>query len=67
MRKFAEILKELRMEKGVSIMALGKVISVSDATICRWENGISDIKSDQLILLASYFSVSTDFLLGLEE
>lgn len=67
MRKFAEILKELRMEKGVSIMALGKAISVSDSTICRWENGISDIKSDQLILLASYFSVSTDFLLGLEE
>ena len=66
MRVFAERLKELRTEKGVSIMTLGKAICVSDATICRWENGISDIKSDQLIGLAKYFGVSVDFLLGLE-
>ena len=64
---FAERLKELRSEKNISIMALGKAIGVSDATICRWENGISDIKSDQLILLANFFGVSTDFILGLDD
>lgn len=48
-------------------MALGKAIAVSDATICRWENGISDIKSDQLVLLAKFFGVSSDYLLGIEE
>ena len=63
---FAERLKELRNDKNVSIMALGKAIGVSDATVCRWENGISDIKSDQLLLLSKYFGVSCDFLLGLE-
>ncbi len=67
MRMFAERLKELRSEKNISIMALGKAIGVSDATICRWENGISDIKSDQLILLANFFGVSTDFILGLDD
>ena len=66
MRKFAERLKELRAEHGLSILALGKAIGVSDATICRWENGISDIKSDELIALADFFSVSTDDLLGYE-
>ncbi|MBO4472759.1 MAG: helix-turn-helix transcriptional regulator, partial [Clostridia bacterium] len=66
MRKFAERLKELRAEHGLSILALGKEIGVSDATICRWENGISDIKSDELIALADFFSVSTDDLLGYE-
>ncbi len=66
MRVFAERLKELRNEKNVSIMAVGKAIGVSDATICRWENGVSDIKSDQIVLLAKYFGVSADYLLGLE-
>ena len=66
MIKFAERLKELRQERGLSIMALGKEIDVSDATICRWENGVSDIKSDQLVALAGFFGVSTDFLLGIE-
>lgn len=67
MRIFAERLKELRAERGLSILALGQAIDVSDATICRWENGISDIKSDQLVLLARLFDVSTDYLLGLTE
>lgn len=67
MRVFAKRLNELRQEKGLSIMALGKAIAVSDATICRWENGISDIKSDQLVLLAKFFGVSSDYLLGIEE
>ena len=66
MRKFAERLKELRTEAKLSILALGKAIGVSDATICRWENGISDIKSDELLALAEFFSVSTDDLLGFE-
>ena len=48
-------------------MVLGKAINVSDASVCRWENGISDIKSDQLILLSQYFGVTTDYLLGLEQ
>lgn len=66
MRKFSERLKELRTEKGLSDAALGRQIQVSDATISRWENRQSDIKSDQLILLAKFFNVTTDYLLGLE-
>ena len=66
MRKFAERLKELRAESGLSIMALGKAIGVRAATICRWVNGVSDIKSDELVKLAEYFLVSTDDLLGFE-
>lgn len=48
-------------------MALGKEIGVSDATICRWENGQNDIKGKDLIKLALFFDVTTDFLLGLED
>ncbi len=37
------------------------------ASILRWEHGESDIKSDYLIVLAKFFDVSTDYLLGLTD
>ena len=67
MRKFCERLKELRTEKNLSIEKLSKLIDISNATICRWENGLNDIKSDELIIVARFFEVSTDYLLGLED
>ena len=67
MRKFGECLKYLRTEKQLSIDQLSKQVGLGAATISRWENGLCDIKSDQLIILAKYFDVSTDYLLGLEE
>ncbi len=66
MRKFAERLKELRIEKNLTVLALSKKIGVSDATICRWENNQNDIKGDQLIIVAMFFNVTTDYLLGIE-
>ncbi len=67
MQRFNEKLRELRLEKGLSILSLGKEIGVSDATICRWENGQNDIKGKDLVKLALFFDVTTDFLLGLED
>lgn len=67
MKIFGERLKELRTEKGLSILDLSKQIKISNATICRWENNTNDIKGEQLIVLAKFFNVSTDYLLGLED
>lgn len=67
MRKFAERLKDLRTEKGLSIAALGVQVKMGVASILRWEHGESDIKSDYLIVLAKFFDVSTDYLLGLTD
>ena len=66
MRKFAERLKELRTEKNLSTFALSKQVRIGVASISRWENDQSDIKGDQLIILANFFEVSTDYLLGLK-
>ncbi len=67
MKTFAEKLKELRKEKGLSTEALGKIIGVSDTAICNWENGKHDVRGEQLAKLARYFGVSADYLLGLED
>lgn len=65
--KFAQRLKELRAEYKLSTMKLGKLIGVSDVSICRWENGVHDIKGEELFKLAQFFGVSMDYLAGLED
>ena len=67
MRKFADRLKELRIDKGLSFEKLSKETKIGASTLCRLENDKADIKSTELIILAKYFDVSTDYLLGLED
>ena len=67
MSKFPERLKELKKDSGLSNMKIAKAIGVGDTTICRWENGKADIKSKELVKLAQFFGVSTDYLVGLED
>ena len=64
---FAKRLKELREEKGLSMLALSKMIGISDSSIGRWEHAEGDIRGEQLVVLAKFFHVSTDYLLGLED
>ncbi len=64
---FKQRLKELRTDKELSFEALAKATGLSSSSICRWENGQADIKSADLIVLAKFFGVSTDYLLGLED
>ena len=66
MEVFAERLKELRTEKWLSIQALAKEVGIGSSCLCRWENCQADVKGSQLIVLAKYFGVSVDYLLGLE-
>ena len=67
MKIFAERLKELRKEKNVSLKVLAREIGVSDIAISRWENELRVPNIENLVLLAKYFGVSTDYLVGLED
>ena len=55
---------ELRKEKGLSQVALAKELGVDCSTIAKYETG--DRLPDVVMLckLASFFGVSTDYLLG---
>jgi transcriptional regulator with XRE-family HTH domain len=67
MEKFAERLKELREEKGLSYVKLAQKIGVSDVTIGRWEKLTSVPSATEIIALSKFFGVSADYLLGLED
>ena len=67
MNKFAERLKELRVEKGLSLEQLAKEINVSDVAIGRWERKLRIPNIEVLISLARFFNVTSDYLLGLTD
>jgi len=67
MKVFAERLKELRTEQGLSTKKLGKALGVSDAAISRWERCERVPNIEVLVTIAKYFRVSCDYLCGLED
>lgn len=63
---FAQNLKELREAAGIGQVRLASEIGVSKGIISLWENGKREPTLSYLVLLAKYFNVSIDFLVGLE-
>lgn len=59
-----ERIKELRKSKKMSQSELGKFIGVSQTTVTAWENGRAEPSSSYVTKLATFFNVSTDYLLG---
>ena len=60
-------LKELRKSKDLTQEELGIILYVTPQAISKWENGSSIPDLQQLISIANYYNVSTDYLLGLDE
>lgn len=57
-------LKELRKKKGLSQQRLAMELNVNQNTISRYETGEREADYKTLIMLADYFDVSIDYLLG---
>lgn len=65
--KFAERLKELREEKGLSLVQLANELKFSHVAIGRGERKTRIPNIEALIVIAQYFNVTTDYLLGLTD
>lgn len=59
-------LKQLRIEKGLSQGQLAKLTHITQTNISRWENEETQMSVGYLTILADFFGVSTDYLLGRE-
>lgn len=64
---FSERLRMLRKSKNISQIELGKHIGVTKQSISNWENDNIQPSIEMLLKLAEYFSVSTDYILGLND
>ncbi len=67
MKIFAERLKELRAEQGLTLQDVSKAVNVSINTVSRWERQERLPNIQNIVDLAKFFKVSTDYLCGLED
>lgn len=62
----AQRLKDLREERGFSQQDLAELTGIPQTTLSRYERGI-EISASNLVRLAQFFQVTSDYLLGIED
>lgn len=68
MNNMGAIIKQLRLQKGITQEELGKVIGVQKSAIRKYESGmVQNIKRSSIKKLADFFDVSPSYLLGYED
>ena len=61
------IIKHLRTQFNISQAKLAQETGISQSAIAKWEMNKTEATESNIVTLAKYFDVSTDYLLGLEE
>jgi len=64
MSSFAERFSQLRKEKDVTLREIEKITGLTISTLSRYSNNHRNPKIDIAEILANYFNVSVDYLLG---
>lgn len=63
---FGEKIRSLRKSYGLSQSELSRRLNVTKQAVSNWENNNILPSIDMLIRIANFFSVSSDYLLGLD-
>ena len=63
MKEFAERLKDLRLEKGLSQRELAKLVNLSFSEINQWEREVRVPNGEAIVALAKFFGEPADYLL----
>ena len=67
-KEMSEILRELRIERGLTQEEVGKIIGVQKAAIQKYEKGdVENMKRSSIQKLSDFYNVSPSYLMGLEE
>ena len=64
---FGSRIKSLRLSLNLNQVEFVKILNVTKQSVSNWENGNIQPSIDMLIKIATTFSISTDYLLGLDE
>lgn len=62
-----ERIREIRMAKKMSQVELANILGVTKQSVSNWENDNIQPSIEMLIKLAKALSVSSDYLLGIDE
>lgn len=64
---FADMLSELRRERGISQKKAAKDLEISQALLSHYENGVREPKFEFVNRACVYYGVSADYILGRQE
>jgi len=64
---FAERLRELRLQQGLTQMQLAKLTGISSTAIGHWEIRNREPKIEAVICLAKFFNVTVGYMVGTED
>ncbi len=67
MLRFAERLRYLRRRQNLTLEKLATELNSTKTTLSRYENNKRSPDADFIVKTAKYFSVSSDYLLGLSD
>ncbi|MBQ9346971.1 MAG: helix-turn-helix transcriptional regulator [Oscillibacter sp.] len=59
--------RQLRKQAGMKQKELGEILNLSEQAVSSMESGYRSTTIDKLVLLAEYFHVSTDYLVGITD
>ena len=65
--KMYKRIRDLREDHDYSQTELARILNVSQSTYSRYESGFLDVPSEILIALSKLYSVSVDYILGLQD
>lgn len=58
-------LKDLREDNDLTQADIAELLKTTRQQVSKWENGVQMMGVDKYIVLAEYYNVSVDYLLGL--
>ena len=67
MKIFQERLYEQRKLNNVTQRQMAEYLKITQPSYIRYENGTAEPSLENLVKIADYFDISTDYLLGREE
>lgn len=66
--KNRDVLKNRRIELGLTMKQVAEAVGVSEATVSRWESGdIENMRRDKIVLLANALKMSPAVIMGWED
>lgn len=60
-------IRELREDNDIPQKEIAKILNTSQQHYSRIEKGLTEITADRVVALAKFYSVTTDYLLGLSD
>lgn len=64
---FKTRLKELRFERGATQKEIADLLNMSKMAVSHWEQGDCEPSIEQLKILAKFFDVTVDYLVGFSD